>query len=119
MTIATQHDFPIRCANAVHVVCPRRATLGVVVLRATVNVVERLAVIQSELVVLGHRQVFHVSPSRAEVEALIHPAVSTHHDVIWVGGVEYDRVHVAMLIGVLHGRKGLATILRFLHGRTH
>ena len=119
MTIATQHHFPICCANAVHVVCPRRTTLGVIVLRAAVNVVKRLTVVEGELVILRHRQVFHVSPGRAEVEALIHPAIRPHHDVIGVGGVENDGVHVAVLIGVLHGRKGLAAILGFLNGRPH
>ena len=33
--------------------------------------------------------------------------------------MENDGVHVAVLIGVLHGRKGLATILGFLNGRAH
>ena len=71
-TLTPDHS-PICRANAMHVVCSGRATLSVVVLRTAINIVERLTVVQCELVVLGDRQVFHVTPVPHMKETLREP----------------------------------------------
>jgi hypothetical protein len=62
-------------ADAVDAVGARGAALGVVVLRAAVDVVEGLVVVDRDLVELRHRQVGDEAPGLREVEALVEAAV--------------------------------------------
>ena len=116
VAIAAEHHFPVGRANTVHVIGARRTALGVVVLRAAVNRVERLGVIHGQLVVLGDRQIGHIAPGGAQIVAFVNPAVAAHHDVIRVRGVEHDGVHIAVLAEARHGFEGFAAVCRFLHG---
>ena len=119
VAVATKHDFPVGGANTIHAIGARWAALRVVVLRTAIDVVERFCIIQSQLVVLGDGQVFHVTPGSTEVVALIKATVSAHHDVVLVRRIEHDGVHVAVLVRVCHGRKGLAAVFGFLDRRAN
>ena len=118
MTIAPQHHLPIGGANAVNVIGAGWSALGVVVLGAAVDVVERFGIIQSQFVVLGYRKIFHVAPGSAQVEAFVQTAIRPHHDVIGVGGVKHDGMHIPVLVWVRHRAKGFAAVLGFLNGGT-
>ncbi len=119
MPISAEDHSPIRGTDAVNVVCPRRTSLGIVVLSTAINIVKRLGIVERELVVLRDRKVFHVTPGFTQIEAFVYPAVGSHHDVVGVGRMENDGMHVAVLIRMRHGRERFASILRFLNRRTH
>ena len=111
MPITAKHHLPICGSNPVDIVCSRRPPLSVVILGTTVNIVKRLAVIQGQLVILRDRQILHVAPGGTQIKALIQTAIRTHHDVIGITRVKHDSVHIAMLIGMRHGREGFAPVL--------
>ena len=86
---------------------------------AAVNVIKRLSVIQGQFVILRQREVFHVTPLRPKVKALVNTTVGTHHNVIWISRIKDYRVHVPVLVRVLHVTKRLSAICRLLYRRPH
>ncbi len=74
--VAEDRHEPVAVANAVNVVGARGASLGRVVLRAAVNVVEGRVVVDRDFVELGDRQVLGVTVRLAAVPRLIKPAVA-------------------------------------------
>ena len=99
-SVAPEGYVPVRIAYAAAQRL-RRPAQRVVVLRAAVDVVERLVVGGRDLVELGQRQVGEEVPVLAEVMSLVQPAVVAEDQMLGVVRVEGDRVmvHVHALRG--------------------
>ena len=111
MTVAKQGNEPIGVANADVVVGARRAAVAVVVLRAAVDVVEGLVIVDSHLVILGNRHVVDEAPRLAQIEALVDAAVIAHDQIIVVVRIERHGVMVDVFRIVLEFGKRLAAVL--------
>ena len=55
VSISKQRNEPVRISNAVAVIRAGRAALGVIILRPAIDVIERLGVIDGDLIELGDR----------------------------------------------------------------
>ena len=95
--VAPLRDEPVLVQDAVDVVGPRRAAEGGVVLRAAVDVVEGLRVVDRHPVELRHREVRLELPRRAAVPRLVDAAVVAVQEVVGVLRVDPEGVVVDVL----------------------
>ena len=114
VTVTEEGDFPVGIADAVTAVRPRGTHLGIVVLGAAIDVVERLGVIQGNVVELGDRQVGNEAPGGVTVEGLIEPAIRPEQHVVFQRRVEADRVVVHVLSLIVQIAESRAAIRRDL-----
>ena len=95
--VAPLRDEPVLVPDAVDVVGPRRPAEGGVVLRAAVDVVEGLRVVDRDPVELRHREVRLELPRRAAVPRLVDAAVVAVQEVVGVLRVDPEGVVVDVL----------------------
>ena len=117
--VAACRDVPVGVDDAVHRTRAGRTTDRVVVLRAAVDVVERLRVVDPYLVELRERKVFEPRPRRAAVVRFVKTAVAPPDQVIGVGGVDPQDVVVHVLVLLTDLAEGLAAVLGDLHPGVH
>ena len=82
-----------------------------VVLRAAVNVVERLRVVGRDVIELRDWQVLFEIPVRAAIVTLINAAVATNQVMIGVGGIDPDFVVVDVLRSFTQTSQRAATVV--------
>ncbi len=119
VAIGEEGDEPVGVGDAVDAVGPDRAALGVVVLGASVDVVEGLGVVESEFVELSDRQVCDVAPAPGEIEALVETAVGAHEQPVGVIGTENEGVVVRVLGLLLEPPEVLAAVIGDLDPEVH
>ena len=93
------------------VISARGATLRVVVLRSTVNEVERFCVVHGDFVELGHWQVADKAPRLGVVPAFIEAAVRTEHNVLGIGRMKRNGVVINVLQLVIEASECLAAVV--------
>ena len=98
VAVSAHGDVPVPVAHAFHVRGPRGTQQRSQVLRAAQHVVERLRIVEGELVELRDRQVREMPPSRAVVERLVETGVGAHEQVVAVVRIDPHRVVVAVLL---------------------
>ncbi len=98
--------------DAGRVLGSRRATEAEVVLRAAIDVVERLRVIGGDIVKLGHGKIRFEDPVLGLVEALVDAAVASHPVMIVILRIDPDFVIVDVLVAAGQRRQRAAAIVR-------
>ena len=115
MPVPVEYHLPVGILNAVWVVCARGTALGIVVLRSSVDVVERLGIIHRQLVELSHRQIGDKTPGPGQIEGFIKPAIGSDHQIIRIVLFEGDRMVIRMLVLLAHSVECLSSIVGYLH----
>ncbi len=111
VAVGEDGDEPIAVADPVDVVGAYGSTLGAVVLRTAVDVVEGLVVVDGQLVELRHRQVGDELPVLAQVPSLVEAAVAADQEVVRVLGIEDHGVVVAVLVLVADVAEGRPAVV--------
>ena len=101
--VAAAHVEPVGHLNAPAAIRARRSAHREVVLRAAAHAVERLRVVDLDLVELLNRQVHERAPVQAAIVRLMDATVARREDVIRIGRIERHvmEVHVHVLV-LLH-----------------
>ena len=97
VAITAECHEPIVIANTLPIVRARRAALRVVILRPAIDVVERLGIIDRDLVELRDRQIADEAPCFGVIIAFIQPAIGPEHDVVGIIRAERYRVVIDVL----------------------
>src|ERR1051325_8762546 len=97
-TIAAIGDEPVGIDDARRAASARWTTKAEVVLRAAVDVVERLRVVGGDVVKLRHRKVLFEVPVLAAIVTLVNAAVATDEVMIGVRRLDPDVVIVDVLV---------------------
>ena len=109
--VAADGDVPVVVGDAVGAGGARRTAEGEVVLGAAVDVVERLVVVDGDLVELGDRQVGEELPGGAAVTGLVQAAVTADQQAVGVVRVDPHGVVVDVLGDHRHAAEALAAVL--------
>ena len=96
MPVPVQNNSPIRVLDAVKIVRPGRSALRAAVLGAAIDVVERLGVVDGDLIKLAHGKISDVTPVLGLIEAFVEAAVITQHDIVWIAVLESHGVTVTV-----------------------
>ena len=91
-------DEPISIGDAGEVLCTRRTPYGVVVLRPSVDVIERRAIVDRYIIELRNRQVVFVEPRRPAIVAFINSAIATYQVIVGVIRIDPDHVIVNVFV---------------------
>ena len=119
VAIPVQYHPPVRILDTVNVVGPGGSALRAVVLGTAIDVVERLVVVNGDLVELRYRKVLNPAPVLGLVEAFVNAAVITHHDVVWIAVLESQCVAVTVTVLAIHPAESLAAVQRNLEIDIH
>ena len=84
--------------------------MGIVVLRSTSDVVERVVVVDADFVKLGERKVGTEKPCLGIVVTSIDSTVAPHADEILIGGVKCNCVVVDVLVATFDSVPRLSLI---------
>ena len=87
-TITTEREFPVGIGDAVAGGSARGAVQSRVVLRAAINIVKRLIVVEADPVELGDRNIGMISPFASPVPAFIDAAIAADHEVVRIVFIE-------------------------------
>ncbi len=117
--VAADHVEPVAVEDAVDARCARRTPERGVVLRPTVNVVEREVVVDPHPVELGDGLVGVELPALAKIPALIDAPVGAHHEVVRIVGVELQVVVVHVLPAAVQVAPGFPVVVADLHPDVH
>ena len=109
--VAAEGDEPVLVGDALAADRPRRPPHGVVVLRAAVDVVERLVVVHRHAVELRDGQVGMEPPGAAAVPGFVHAAVVADDEVVGVVRIDPQRVAVHVHAAPLDVPPGAAAVL--------
>ncbi len=118
-TVAEDGDEPVAVANAVHVGGARRAALRRIVLRASVDVVERRVVVHGDLVKLRDRQVRDVAVALASIPRFVEPAVAADDQVLGILGIDPERVVIHVFPALAQRAERLASVFGDMEQRIH
>ena len=95
--IAADGDEPVFAGDACGADGAGGPALGVVVLGAAIDVIERRGGVQAHLVELGDGQVLLVVPGSTAIASFVDPAVAPHEQVVSVVGVDPQRMVIDVL----------------------
>jgi len=119
VSITKKRYPPIGIAQTMIMVGARGAVLGVVILRATNDVIKGFVVVHGYFVELGQRQICCKFPIPAPVPRFINATVASGQQIVWIMGVKGQCVVVHMLVLFTNILKSLAAVVGVGHLYIH